>query len=119
MSEDTSLIDLDALTPPSATIKLNGETIEIAPPSLEDVMLLGSLSQKMSKFQGEDLEKASDAIAALTKQLIKCAPKLEGQKLNTPQLLKMVQVITDISMPPDAKELRDKGITPNDPKAAP
>lgn len=112
----STIIDLDALSPEAVTVKLGEEEIKINPPSLEDVLRLGGLSQKMAKFDTENLEDATTLIAELNAQLVKCAPGLKDKSLNTAQLLKLVTVITEMSVPPDVKELEKRGIKPEGPK---
>jgi hypothetical protein len=113
----SDILDLDALVPPSVVIKFGAKEIEVKPPSLADVLKLGSLGQKMQSV-GEMPDGDVDVVVSeLTSHIYKCIPELENGTLNTAQLLKLVEIITAMSVPPDAKELEARGITTDSPKA--
>lgn len=113
----SEVIDIDALMPPSVTIKFGGEEVSVSPPSLAALMRiaeLGQLLQNASDYTDAELEAGE---AKLAVALVKCIPQLEGKELSTPQKLKLVQIISDMSTPPDAQELAKRGITGDtDPK---
>lgn len=112
------IIDLDALVPRPVTIKFGDETVEIPPPKTSDILRLGSLGQKMGqtdKYSPDELDKL---VTELTEQVYNCIPALKDKPLNTAQLIKLVAIISDMAMPPDAEALKARGITTDTPKAA-
>lgn len=113
----SDILDLDALVPPSVVIKFGEKEITVNPPSLADVLKLGSLGQKMQSV-GEMAEAdATKIVGELTDHVYKCIPELNGGALSTVQLLKLIEIITNMSVPPDAKELEARGISTDSPKA--
>lgn len=112
----SEVIDLDALIPQEVTIRFGGEELKIPPPNLEDVMRIGSLSQQMSKIDPENLDSATTTVTQLTNLIKKCVPALENKSLNSVQLMKLVNILTEMSVPKDAKELKERGITADTPK---
>lgn len=119
MSDDQNqIVDLDALTPPSAKVKFGDQEIEIKPPSTADFLRLGYLGQKLEKGGELAPEKLEEAITALTSHIYKLVPELDSKPLNTAQLLALVKLVTKMGMPPDAEELDKRGIGANSPKKA-
>lgn len=113
----SSTIDLDALIPPSVTVKFGGAEIEIKPPTTGDVLRLGFLGQKLQDANTLTDVEIDKLVAELTGQVAKCVPELAGKDLSTAQLLKLVEIIGEMSVPPDAVELKKRGISTTSPKA--
>lgn len=113
----SDVLDLDALIPPSVTIKFGGNEIEVKPPQVGDVLKLGYLGQKLQDAGSLPDAEIDKLVGDLTGQVNKCIPELAGKPLSTSQLLKLVQIISDMSVPPDAAELKKRGITTDSPKA--
>ena len=111
----SEIIDLDALVPQEVTIKFGGEDIKVKPPTTGDVIQISFLFEKLKANQNS--ENINEVIDQITKQIQKCIPELEGKELNTAQILSLVQIISNLAMPQDAKELEAKGISTTDPKA--
>lgn len=116
MTDKNAVVDLDALVPPSVTIKFGGEDIEVKPPRTADVLKLGALGQKLQDVGKLSADEVDSLISELTAQIYACIPELNSKPLNTAQLLKLSQIISDMAVPPDVKELDAKGVTPGDPK---
>lgn len=112
----SEVLDLDALIPDSVTIKFGGEEIEVLPPKTADVLKLGFLGQKMQDLGDMPDDQVETVLANLTEHVRKCIPQLAGKELNTAQLLKLVEIISAMAVPPDAKELEARGITSDTPK---
>lgn len=110
------IVDLDTLVPEARVVKLGGEEIEIQPPSTEDVLKLGVLGQKFEKMGDMSAEQTADLMAELSAQVRKCLPAIGDTPLNTKQLIKLMEIITEMAMPDDMIELKARGITPNNPK---
>lgn len=113
----SEVLDLDALVPPSVTIKFGGSEIEVKPPKTGDVLRLGTLGQKLSDASEASAEDVDKLVSMLTEQIGKCIPELAGKEFNTAQLMKLVEIISKMAIPPDVKELEDRGITTDGPKA--
>lgn len=109
-------IDLDALMPQAVTIKFNGQNIEVPPPTTAAIFRLASLGQKLAspdKSKDEELEATEAELKALIQ---KCIPGLDASNLNSAQLLKVVEVLNQMAMPDETKELKERGITSDGPK---
>lgn len=117
MSDDNStILDLDALVPQPRYVKLGEQKIEIKPPKTADILKIGALGQKLEKsaeLGDGELERTLDQ---LTAQVKVCVPELKDVELNTAQLLKLVELISEMAMPPDAEELKKRGIEADTPK---
>lgn len=119
MSDENNVVDLDALTPQPRYVRFGDQNIEVKPPTTADVLTLGFLGQKLQGTQELSPEQIEKLVADMTAQVIKCVPELTGKTLNTAQLLKLVEVISEMGMPTEAKELEAKGISPKTPKENP
>jgi hypothetical protein len=111
-------IDLDALQPEAAIIKFNGEEITLNPPKTGDVLTLGQYATKLATLEGLTPDEVNAVIETITQLIYKIVPALNNAPLNTTQLLVLVKAISDMAIPPDAKELLERGISvDSDPKA--
>lgn len=113
----SEIIDLDVLLPKEVIIKFGGEELTVPPPTLADVLRLGALSKAMSEIDPSNPDELETATNNITQHLYKCVPALKDKPLNTAQLLKLSTIISSMGMPPDAKELDERGINLGDPKA--
>lgn len=112
----SDVIDIDALVPPSVTIKFDGQQVEVQPPKTVDTLRLAALGQKLKdadKLAETEIEKV---ITDITSTVYKCIPELTNKDFNTAQLLKLVEIIGNMSIPPDTKDLANEGITLEGPK---
>lgn len=119
MSSD--LTDLDALVPQPRQIKFNNEIINIQPPKTADVLRLGQLGQKLQNTDTVTPEGLDTLVTEITALVYKCVPELQSAALQTPQLLSLIGIISEMATPPENKELERRGLTPTDtsPKASP
>lgn len=119
---DEEIIDLDAIAPKSAKLKVGGQFIEVPAPKTGDVLALGSLGQKLQELDKLSNVETEELVDALTALLFKIIPglevALEGKQLGTAQFLRVINMVTQMAIPPDVKELDKLGITPLDPKPA-
>lgn len=106
----TEVIDLDALAPEPVVIKLNGKEFTIKPPSVEDIMRLSATASKLEKADTMDQQELEALIGKLIELLKTVAPDIADEKYTTIQLIKLVNIITEMATPPDIKELEKKGI---------
>lgn len=113
---DAQIVDLDALVPKPVTIKLGEQEIEIQPPKTADVLRLGVLGQEMENIKQMDDAQLDKLVADITAQLVKVVPEIGERQLSMAQLLKLVEIVSEMGVPPDAKAARDAGVSPNSPK---
>jgi hypothetical protein len=107
-----NIIDLDALVPPSTTIKFQGQDIEVPPPSTFDFLKLSTLATDINKVDAHDDAKLQEAINSITVQIHKMIPRIAGTPLSLQQIDTLVAMFTRMSMTPEQTELKEKGITP-------
>lgn len=117
MSDTPKIIDLDALLPAKVIVKLDGAEIEILPPKFIDTLRLGKLGRKLQNIETLSDDEAEKVLTDLTNEVKKNVPALVNKELHSAQLLQLVTIISDMSVPPDAKELKARGITADTPKA--
>ncbi len=127
-------LDLDVLTGKSKIVKMNGRTIEIFPPSLDELFNLQELA---SKFKGMDATNLTDDQAKLVFSdlqtgLLKLIPglasvmkepgfkgfihrlfkkKSERSSLTVNQVYALINLVIEMSVPNDLKELEKNNIT--------
>lgn len=111
----SDVIDLDALAPQDVTIKFQDQLISVKPPTMGAFMKLVDLGMKLDndELDPEMINKLAEDLKAA---VVNCIPELEGKELSVSQLTKLVEVIARMVVPPDAKELKDRGISSDDPK---
>lgn len=115
--DNTTLYDLNALVPASVRIKFGDDIIEVKPPKTENVLRVASLGQKFRDIADLSQEETTKLIEDLKLVIADCVPELAMKELNSAQLFKIMSIINDLSMPPDAKELESRGIDLGGPKA--
>lgn len=113
----SDIVDLDVLAPEAVTVKFGGEEIKIQPPKTSHVLKLGPLGQRLDKIEDLTEEETDKLILDLTNHIYKMIPELKDKPLTTSQLLKLIQIISEMTVPPDAKALKARGITADSPKA--
>lgn len=107
----SDVIDLDAFTPPSVTVKLGGKYVVISPPRTSDILRIGVLSSKFKDIKTDNLSELEGSFTELAQAIKQCVPEVDIEALNMNQLLKLVSIITDMATPKDTKELEERGIT--------
>jgi hypothetical protein len=112
----TDVIDLNELVPQARYIKIQDKQIEIKPPKLINLLVLGSLGQKMQDVAGLTADEAGQLTDDLTREVKNCVPELDAIELNVQQLLKLVEIISEMGTPSATKELEKRGISPSSPK---
>lgn len=115
----SDVLDLDALVPQPAVIRFGGNEIQVAPPKTADLLQLGALGQKLQNVDKLTDEQTEKLVGDLEQLVVRMVPQLANQTLNTSQLLGVVKLISEMSIPPDAKELERQGITPSGGKSDP
>lgn len=115
----SDIVDLTGLIPEPTTIRIGdpAKEIQVLPPKTSNLLRLGSLGQKMSEASGLSGEELDKLVGEITNEVKKCIPELGDIELNTAQLLKLVEIISAMGMPTEAKELEKRGISSADPKA--
>lgn len=113
------MLDLDALVPNKEKVKFKGKTIQVEPPSTEQIVRLMKVSSKFRGLESGDFEsvEASD-FDELANVLTEIIPELKEEKLNLSQVMGLVGVVMKMAMPGESEELDKKGIKVDiDPKA--
>lgn len=112
----SDIVDLDALAPEASIIKFDGEEIKVQPPKTGYVLKLGTFGQQLEKIDDLTEEQVDKLVSELTNHIYKMIPELKDKPLTTSQLLRLIQIITAMTIPPEAKALKARGITVDSPK---
>lgn len=110
------ILDLDALVPAPAKVKFGGQTIEIQPPKTGDFLQLGYLGQRLKDGEALPREALDKIINDLTAHIHKMVPELGEAELSVAQLLGLVTLISNMGIPPDSTELKERGISVGEPE---
>lgn len=115
---DPNLLDLEALAPQSASIKLpNGQIVSVRPPRLKDTLKLSILGQQMKDVNMLNDEQLTVLDADIDKALVDMIPELSGIELSTPQKLGVITLLAEMGVPASTKDLKQQGIeVTGDPK---
>lgn len=105
------IVDLNALAPKAVTIKLGEDEIQLKQPKVEDVFILGSLGDKLVKSSELTEAEVGEAYNALVNKIKQMIPELANKEIGIAQLRKLVEIISEMALPPDAKDLKERGIT--------
>ena len=123
-NSDENILDLQALAPTSAKLKLpDGTTIEVTPPKTEQTLKIGFYSQQMREvramgeknpddFTEEMRVKLQDIMDNLEAQIKIVIPNLADFNLNLMMITKLSEYITEMAAPGSiekAKEAADQG----------
>lgn len=107
-----AILDLDALAPKSHTINFNGRTIEVQPPTTGTIMRLGVYGEKVAELGKLPVEEGNKIEEALEAEIRRAIPEIRPEeKLESNQLFALMNLLADMSMPAEDKELKDRGIT--------
>ena len=117
MADDKPL-DLDALAPKTKKVKLDGKEIEVKPPTTGQIIKVSSFGARLKGFGDLSAEEGDALEADITGLLKELAPELPTD-LAFVQKVAVLNMVSQMSMPPEAKELEKKGITANTPKDNP
>lgn len=113
-------IDLDALAPQSKKIKWQDKIIEIKPPTtkqLLSILLLGQKNQK--KFDNPEqieLDELDASTNTMRQEIWNIIPELNGVELGYGQMSALSELIVEMAMPGQLKELEKRGIKIDSPK---
>src|SRR5437899_1547817 len=108
MSED--IVDLDALVPPMVRVKFGDGVIEVPSPKTGEILVMASLFRN-ARADDLTLEETNVRVDALTQHLYKMVPALEGKPLNIAQLIKLVDILDNMALPPERRYPEQKRIT--------
>lgn len=112
----SDIVDLDALVPQAVKIKFGGSEIEVRPPKTGQVLKLSVLGQKLAEPSLLSTEQIQPIIDDLTTLILECVPELKDSVLTSTQLMKLMEIISEMSVPPDAKQLEKQGLEASSPK---
>lgn len=113
MAEQNFDLDLDTLVKPSKKVKLNGNIIELEPPSLEELVKLAKLGGELQGMETTNLnaDEVSNVIDKLNGGIRELMPALADVKLNIEQIIAVIEMMVDYATPNDTKELEKRGIS--------
>jgi UDP-glucose 6-dehydrogenase len=103
-------LDLDALVDTSNSIVLNGKSIPVVEPSVDDMLKLMSLSSVA------ETSNSSDSVAQLVAAVIALVPELKDERLTMKQLNAVVNLIMGMIQSKEEKDLKEQGIEAANPK---
>lgn len=132
-------LDLDTISSQSKTIRFNGEAVEIFPPDLEELFGLQGLALKFKEMDTDNMsdEEASEVFAELKGAFTRLIPPLKkameepkiitflrrlfpnwkrlqkSKSLSLAQMFALLDLIVNMAVPADVKELEKHGITLN------
>lgn len=109
---DEQILDLDALQPKKAYIKIGDQKIEVQQPKTSQMFRLSALGSRMEnidKLQPAQVDQLVESMTALLREII---PELGDRPLNTQQVLGVMKLVGDMVTPADAKELEQRKISP-------
>lgn len=129
-NSDENILDLQALAPTSAKLKLpDGTTIEVKPPKTEQTLRIGFLSQQMrevramgeknpDEFTDEMRAKLQSIMDGLEEQIKIVVPDLAEYNLNLIMITKLSEFITEMAAPGSIEKAAEQGAgEATDPKA--
>lgn len=120
-NSDENILDLQALAPTSAKIKLpDGKTIEVQPPKTEQVLRIGFYSQQMrevramgeknpDEFTEEMRAKLQSIMDSLEEQIKIVVPDLKDYNLNLKMITTMAEFITEMGAPGEIEKAKEQG----------
>lgn len=113
MSEPNFDLDLDTLVKPSKKVKLNGNIIELQPPTLEELVKLAKLGGELQGMDTSNLnaDEVSEVIEKLNGGIRELMPELKDTKLSIEQIIAVIEMMVDYAQPNDNKELAKRGVT--------
>ena len=128
-------LDLDALTGKSKIVKINGKVIEVFPPSLEELLKLQELAKQFEKMDANNLTEEEARLVFVDLQegvlnlipglasILKKEPGFKGfihsifkkkndrSSLTLSQVYALINLVIEMSMPENLKELQKNNIT--------
>lgn len=133
-NSDENILDLQALAPTSAKLKLpDGKTIEVTPPKTEQVLRIGFYSQQMREvrkmgeanpddFTEEMRAKLQDIMDNLEVQIKLVIPDLKDYNLNLKMITALAEYITEMGAPGELQKAQateaDDNNSPKVPKTS-
>jgi hypothetical protein len=106
------ILDLDALVPQKARVKLGGEWIEVSPPDVLAILELPALAAKFQQLQtgGATTEQSAEAVKEFKKALSTLIPNIEKYSLTTNQLFALLEFIMKIAIPEKIDQMEKAGV---------
>lgn len=129
-NSDENILDLQALAPQSAKLKMpNGDVVEVKPPKTEQTLKIGFYSQQMREvramgeknpddFTDEMRTKLQGIMDGLEEQIKIVIPDLAEYNLNLIMITKLSEYITEMAAPGSIEKAKEQGAgEATDPKA--
>lgn len=112
------VIDLGIIIPQSRYVKFPGVEgdIEIKPPSTAQVLILGAMSDRLSRKSELTDEEIKDASDRMVKAIRDCVPELADKDLSSAVVDQLFYIISEMALPAVAPELEERGLDQTAPK---
>lgn len=113
------VIDLGVLMPQSRYITypdIEGE-IEIKPPDTGHVLIMGAMSDKLSRKSDLSDDEIKEASERMTRAIKECIPELMDKDLPSAIVDQLFFILSEMALPAKAPELEERGLDQADPKA--
>lgn len=107
----SNIVDLDALIPRDATVTFEGKEVTVKPPKVHTVLRIADYWQNIRLATVLDESELEKGVKNLQDEIIKCIPELEGHDLSYAQITTLVELLTKMTLPPETKEMKERGIT--------
>lgn len=109
---DPQKLDLDALLPEPAEVKIGGVTYNLMPVKMSDLVFLSKILVTVDKADND--QAISNALEAFKNYLPKFIEGFDPVKndITLQQAFALIQFIFDVSAPPEAKKMSELGIKP-------
>ena len=116
---DLEKLDLDALAPSKAEVTLDGKVMIIEPATTGQIMRISKVTAKMKSIEtGVVPEDIDERLVELKEIMVEFIPALADHNLSLGQMMALVTLVMNMSMPKDTQELEKRNIKPDtDPKA--
>lgn len=105
-------LDLDALASEYKRVKLKGNEVKIYAPDVKQIMSMMQLGDLLKDFQKDnaDPDVIKETIDKLESVLRECVSELGDMKLNIAQIFGLMNLIVNMAIPENVKELQTKGV---------
>ena len=119
-STDQNMLDLSALAPEPAKLKLpNGKVVDFQPPSMKTMVQLSFLGDRLSKSKDSSIVDIKDLVDKIYSEIEKVIPEIKNVNLSTEQLQGLLKYLQEVGSSSTNKIMKEAEIKVEDdsPKA--
>lgn len=112
--DQNQITDLDAIAPVTRKVKFGGQEYIVQPPRLKMMPAFARQLQKIATLASEeDQEKVVQVLEEFNVLIRQVIPQLpEDADFTLLQANALIEMIMEMVMPPEAKKLKEEGLTP-------